>query len=87
MGMSLARTSTSPAEEKIAVNLATDVVFPAWCRGIYVGVGGTVIARAPGSTAFVTYQNVPNGGYLDGYFAEVKSTANGTTASGLIADF
>jgi hypothetical protein len=34
-----------------------------------------------------TYLNVPNGSYLDGEWILVKSTANGTTASGIIAEF
>lgn len=77
----------SPANEKVAVNLGGDTTFAVPAKGIYVGTGGTLIVRAPGSDADVTYRNVPNGGYIDGYIEIVRSTANGTTASNLIADF
>ena len=79
-------SAISPANEKIAVNLGADTVFGAAAKGIYVGTGGTVVVRAPGSAADVTYKNVPNGGYIDGYIEIVRSTANGTTAADLIAD-
>lgn len=81
------RSAISPAQEKIAVSLAGDTTFGTPAKGLYVGTGGTVIVRAPGSAADVTYTNVPNGGYIDGLIAIVRSTANGTTASALIADF
>ena len=80
-------TAITPANEKVAVNLGADTTFPVPAKGIYVGTGGTVIVQAPGSATTVTYKNVPNGGYIDGWIETVKSTANGTTAADLIADF
>jgi hypothetical protein len=81
------RSAISPANEKIAVSLASDQTFPIPAKGLYVGTGGTVIVRAPGSSADVSYVNVPNGGYIDGLITIVRSSANGTTASNLVADF
>lgn len=80
-------SAVSPAKEKIAVNLAADTTFPIPAKGLYVGTGGDVVLRAPGSSADVTYKNVPSGGYIDGYIHIVRGTAGGTSALHLIADF
>jgi hypothetical protein len=53
------------------------------CTAIYVGTGGTVIARLVGDSAARTYLNVPNGAELLGRFASVTRTS--TTASDMIA--
>ena len=81
------RSGSAPAEEKIAVSLASDTTFPIAAKALYVGTGGTVVARAPNSAADVTYKNVASGQVLDGYFEIVRSTANGTTAADIIAEF
>lgn len=81
------RSAISPSQEKIAVSLAADTTFAVPAKGLYVGTGGTVIVRAAGSAADVSYLNVPNAGYIDGWISIVRSTANGTTALNLIADF
>lgn len=81
-----ASSAISPAMEKIDVNTASDTVFPVAAKGLYVGTGGNVVLKAPNS-GYVTYKNVPSGGYIDGYISEVRSLANGTTAGDLIADF
>ena len=81
------RSAISPSHEKIAVSLAADTAFGAPAKGLYVGTGGTVIVRAPGSATDVTYKNVPNAGYVDGWIAIVRSTVNGTTAADIVADF
>lgn len=80
-------TAITPANEKVAINLGADTTFVVPAKGIYVGTGGTVIVRAPGSAADVTYKNVPSGGYIDGWIEILRSTGNGTTALDLIADF
>lgn len=77
---------STPAQEKIAINLAADTTLNVPAKLLYVGTGGTVVGRAPGSLTDVTYVNVPNGSYLEGYFEVIKSTANGTTAANLIAE-
>jgi hypothetical protein len=56
-----------------------------YCRELFVGVGGTVIAQLQGDAAPQTYLNVPAGTPLSGKFTLVKSTANGTTATNIIA--
>ena len=53
------------------------------CTAIYVGTGGTVIARLVGDSVARTYLNVPNGAELLGRFASVTKTS--TTASDMIA--
>lgn len=57
---------------------ATVVDFP---NGLYVGLGGTVIGRLKGSTASVTYSNVPSGSYLRGHWVRVDTA---TTATGIV---
>lgn len=79
--------SISPANEKIAVNLGGDTTFAIPAKAVYVGTAGNVVGRAPGSSADVTYKNVAAGTYLDGYFEIIRSTANGTTAADLVAEF
>lgn len=78
---------TTPAQEKIAVNLGGDTTFAIPAKAIYVGTAGNVVGRAPNSSADVTYKNVAAGTYLDGYFEIIRSTANGTTAADLVAEF
>jgi hypothetical protein len=53
------------------------------CTAIYVGTGGTVIARLSGDSAARTYLNVPNGAELLGRFVSVTKLS--TTASDMIA--
>lgn len=49
---------------------------------VYVGGAGTVIGRAQGSSADVTFLGVPAGTVLPIRFQYIRST--GTTATGLI---
>lgn len=70
------------------VNLAStdfDVVaaLGVACTSIFVGTGGTVIARLVGDSTNRTYKNVPNGSELLGRFAVVVKTS--TTATDMIA--
>lgn len=52
------------------------------CRGIYVGVGGTIVAiTAKGTVA--TFLNAAPGTIIPGYFTRVNSTS--TTATDLLA--
>jgi hypothetical protein len=52
-----------------------------FCREIFVGVGGTVVATMQDGVS-QTYQNLASGSVLSGLFASVQHT--GTTAYGLI---
>lgn len=74
----------------VAVNLAADFDLTqqfacGFARELYIGVGGTVIAQLQGDAAPQTYLNVPSGSYMHGIWTLVKSTANGTLATNIIA--
>ena len=75
----------------VDVNLATDftidnTVFACgYARELFVGTGGTVIARMIGDVTDHTYKNVPSGSTLSGKFTLVRSTGNGTTALDIVA--
>jgi hypothetical protein len=74
----------------IAVTLSADFDLTShfvsgYCRELYIGTGGTVVAQLVGDSATQTYVNLPNGSFLHGYFTIVKSTGHGTTASNIIA--
>jgi hypothetical protein len=56
-----------------------------YCRSLYVGGAGTVIAQLAGNASPTTYVAVPAGTVLPGKFTLVKSTSNGTTATNLVA--
>lgn len=78
--------------QSVAVVLTSDFDLTAqagltrgFARELYVGTGGTVIAQLRDDAAPQTYTNVPSGAYMHGIWVLVKSTANGTTASGIIA--
>lgn len=49
---------------------------------LYVGTGGTLILRARGSSADVTFANVPDGSWLLVQAQYVRST--GTTAADIV---
>lgn len=68
----------------VAITPSNTVNFSAslgTCRGIYVGVGGTIVAiTAKGTTA--TFLNAQTGQIIPGYFTRVNSTS--TTATNLL---
>lgn len=83
---------SAPSVRATAINLASDTTYAASTavlpRGIYVGTGGTVVVALAGApTTYVTFQNVQDGTILPIRPAVVRSTANGTTATGLVALF
>ena len=74
----------------VPVSLASDFNVAAqftagYCRSLYVGTTGTVIAQLSGNASPTTYVGVPAGSVLPGKFTLVKSTSNGTTASNIVA--
>lgn len=77
---------SDPSDRGEVVNIsATDHTMAGgpFCRGIYVGVGGTVIVRMYGSATNLTFLNVP-----DGYILPVRADKvirSGTTASNMVA--
>lgn len=75
-----------------AINLAADTDFTVnshglypFARRIFVGTGGDVVARKIRDSGYTTYK-AASGTYLDGAWAIVRSTGNGTTASNLVAE-
>ena len=53
------------------------------CKAIYVGSGGTIILRAPGSDTDVAFVGVPSGMVLPVRASHIRAT--GTTAGNLVA--
>lgn len=74
----------SSAHGAVAVSLSSDTTLPAGCRGLYVGVGGTVKVDCPTFGTAVSFLNAPTG-ILTVQCTKVYSTANGTTATDIVA--
>jgi hypothetical protein len=51
-------------------------------KALYVGTGGTIVGRAAGSSADVTFRNLQSGQILDVRLKFVRAT--GTTATDLV---
>ncbi len=73
-----------------SINLSGDTDLTAvyaqgYAKRIYVGGAGSVKVDTIGATG-VTYTAVPVGTWLRGTFTKVYSTANGTTATNLVAE-
>lgn len=74
----------STAHGAVAVSLASDTTLPAGCRALWVGVAGTVKVDLPTFGTSITFLNVP-AGLLRCQCTKVYSTANGTTATDIVA--
>ena len=68
----------------VAVNLSGDTTYSPILRGVWVGGGGNVVVDMATTGTQITFYNVA-GGYLQGHFSKIYSTANGTTATNLVA--
>lgn len=78
---STATSLTSPAVDGFAITPGDATDLPETTRGLYVGTGGTVVARlASGVT--LTFANVPSGSIVPVRVDRVLST--GTTASAML---
>jgi hypothetical protein len=78
---------SDPAVDGVAVTLGSDFPIPreqGFCRALYIGSAGDVVlvTRAGTQLTFVAH---PGGKVLPCGAITVKSTANGTTASDIIA--
>ena len=71
-------------EKGVAVSLASDTTFSV-PNIIYVGTGGTVKVDLWDSGTGLSFANAPSGFALPYLVKKVYSTANGTTATDLIA--
>lgn len=72
----------SPAEAE-AINLGSDSTGT-WFA-VRAGVGGTVKVDYKDGGTGILLLNVPDGGYEPGLFTKIYSTANGTTATDIVA--
>ena len=76
---------TTPFENGFAVTVSDTVDLPIFSRGIWVGVGGTIVATPMGMdpASSLTFLNLPSGFMLPGRFRRIWAT--GTSASSLVA--
>ncbi|MFU7527430.1 spike base protein, RCAP_Rcc01079 family [Qipengyuania sp. ASV99] len=56
--------------------------LPRFTKALYIGTGGTIVLRAVGSDADVTFTNVQDGSFLDVRCRAIR--AAGTTAAGIV---
>lgn len=79
-------SATAPIRRAVPVALTSDTDFGASIpRGLYVGTSGDIVCSLTGAPSdFVTYRNVPVGEFPH-RLAIIRSTANGTTASDILA--
>jgi len=74
-----------PFKNAVAVTPHNVDELPVIPTSIYIGTGGTLIARAMDSSADVTYKNLPSGSELQGRFRYIRAT--GTTCADIIAQW
>lgn len=74
----------SGAHGAVAVSLASDTTLAAGCRALWIGVAGTVKVDCPSFGTAVSFLNVPVGVHPV-QCTKVYSTANGTTATDIVA--
>ena len=92
MSTSVNRTNSEPARAAEAVTLGSDwtpgAPLGSSARALWIGTGGDGTAvkvdMLEGGTA-ITFNNVPSGSWLEVSVTKVYSTANGTTASDIVA--
>jgi hypothetical protein len=73
---------TSPANELVSITPSDSTVFSPHLRAVYVGVGGNIAIRVPGSNTAVTLIGVPQGTILPIKVERLMATS--TTASSLV---
>jgi hypothetical protein len=74
---------TSSARNALAVTTHDTTALAPIARALYVGTTGSVVLRAVGSSADVTFVGVPAGAIIPVYAQYVRAT--GTTASNIVA--
>ena len=74
---------TTPAQSAVALtpNDTADLAKPS--RGLFIGVGGTVVATLLDDAAAVTFPNLPNGSVLP--IRAKRVWASGTTATNILS--
>lgn len=73
-----------PPRQSFVINPASSEALPFVTRAIWVGMGGTLVARLVGDTEDRTYLNVPSGTEKIGCFSHVRAAS---TVSGLIGEY
>jgi hypothetical protein len=74
----------SSARRAQVINLATDTVLTESCRALYLGTAGDVkVDLVDGGTAIPFPAHAA--GYMMAQVKKIYSTANGTTATGVVA--
>lgn len=77
--------------DAVDVTLGADFTFSSQSpavqpRALWIGTGGNLVASFKGTPGtYHTLKNIPSGTLLPGAFAVVRSTANGTTATDIVA--
>lgn len=74
----------APSRNPTAIVPSDTIDLPDTPKGIYVGTGGDVRLQGVGSSASVTYKNLPNASYIAVRAQRVFAT--GTTATDLIGE-
>jgi hypothetical protein len=72
-----------PARDAFAVTPHDANAIDPLPKALYVGTGGTLVGRAAGASADVTFVNLQSGQILDVRLQYVRAT--GTTAANLVA--
>lgn len=76
-------SSSSPASRFAAVTKHDTNPFPLGeCRALYVGTGGSIVARDAASGTLVTFANVPGGAILP---IETSVVTTASTAADIVA--
>ena len=73
-----------PFSRAVAINLASDTTLASTSRGIFVGGAGNLAITTQGNDA-VTFTGVTAGTIYAIRAKVIKSTANGTTATNIVA--
>ncbi|MHC4635116.1 MAG: spike base protein, RCAP_Rcc01079 family [Planctomycetota bacterium] len=86
--MSVPPFSSAIPTDAEAVTLTSDFPLKPNCYGLYVGTTGNVVVEyRENPDVYVTYPTVAASFFLPGRFSLVRSTANGTSASGIVAQY
>ena len=75
--------ATTPSQGPFAVVPHDTNALAVLPKALYIGTGGNVTLRAPGSSQDVVFKNLANGQILDVRASHVRAT--GTTAADIVA--
>ena len=82
----LSADATVSAHKAVPINLTNDTALSSPCRGLLVGGGGTILAQfADDNATTITLAGLQAGVIYPFQLTKILSTANGTTATSLVA--